>query len=264
LTSQSPQQQIPSNYINKEVENGLDFLLLQFNQDRLFPRKIQTHKSDGKQIEVISKEEAMKYFEESSFIDCKINAFPSYSEYHGIQRYPPDLIFIDIDKNDFKSDRIFENALSRTLKNIKDELNGIPRVDWSGNGYHILQPILCPILEQIEEFYRYKEDKFFGNTFFPSQEFLRFAEDFLSNNKADKNHHPSFKSCQIRVPGSINGKCLDNKERRLSGKIRVKILQKWNGYRSPITREFLEDFRTYLEQKRTDELYNANNNKKNY
>jgi hypothetical protein len=41
-------------------------------------------------------------------------------------------------------------------------------------------------------------------------------------------------------------------------------LQKWNGYRSPITREFLEDFRTYLEQKRTDELYNANNNKKNY
>jgi Primase X len=171
------------------------------------------------------------------------------------------LIFIDIDENDFKGDRSFENALSRTLKNIKEKLNGIPSVNWSGNGYHILQPIECPILEQIEEFHRYKEDKFFGDNFLPSQEFLRFAEVFLSNNKADKGHFPSFKSCQIRVPGSINGKCLDNKDRRLSENIRVKTLQKWNGSRSPVTREFIEDFRTYLEQKRTDELYNSNNYK---
>ena len=39
----------------QEVEKGLDFLLSHFNQDRLFPRKIQTHESKGKQIEVFSK-----------------------------------------------------------------------------------------------------------------------------------------------------------------------------------------------------------------
>jgi hypothetical protein len=36
----------------QEVEKGLDFLLSHFNQERLFPRKIQTHESKGKQIEV--------------------------------------------------------------------------------------------------------------------------------------------------------------------------------------------------------------------
>jgi hypothetical protein len=65
----------PQTPVNREIiEKGLDFILSHFNQ-RLFPRKIQTRKSDGKQIEVISKQETMKYFEESSFIDCKINAF---------------------------------------------------------------------------------------------------------------------------------------------------------------------------------------------
>ena len=136
-------------------------------------------------------------------------------------------------------------------------MEAIPTVNNSGNGFHIIQPIECPILEEIEEFQKYK-DKGFPLL---SQELLRFAEDFLSNGKADKGHHPSFKSCQIRVPGSINGKCLDNRHQRLLGNIKVKILQEWNGVRAPITREFIEDFRTYLEQKITyQEQVQENNN----
>jgi hypothetical protein len=233
-----------------EVEKGLDFLLMHFNQERLFPRKIQTHKSKGKQIEVFSKEAAMKYFEQSDFVDCRINNFPSYTNYKGVQRYPPDSIFIDIDRSTFKDDKSFENALSKTLKNIKETLNGHPTVNNSGNGYHIIQPIECPvILEQIEQFQKYK------NNFFVSQEFLRFAKNNLSANKADPHNYPSFKSCQIRIPGSINSKY----DRQ------VKIIQKWNGYRPSITREFLEDFRTHLEQKITDQentKINYNNNHK--
>ena len=34
---------------------------------------------------------------------------------------------------------------------------------------------------------------------------------------------------------------------------KVKIIQKWNGYRPPIPREFIEEFRTYLIQKKIDE-----------
>ena len=243
----------------EEIEKGLDFLLSHFNQERLFPRKIQTRKSEGRQIEVFSKQEALSQFEKSNYIDCKINAFPSYTEYHGIQRYPSDLIFIDIDRSNFENDKQFENALSKTLKNIKVKLNGaIPTVNNSGNGIHIIQPIECPvILEQIEQFQKYKD-----KGFFLSQEFLRFAEDNLSNGKADPGHHPSFKSCQIRVPNSINGKCLDNREKRLSNNVKVKTIQKWNGIRTPLTREFLEDFRTYLEQKITDQGNNNYNYKK--
>ena len=49
-----------TNLTAAEIENGLDFILSHFDQqDRLlFPRTIQTRKSNGKQIEVISKEQA--------------------------------------------------------------------------------------------------------------------------------------------------------------------------------------------------------------
>ena len=53
----------------------------------------------------------------------------------------------------------------------------------------LLQPIECPILEQIEEFQKYQNK---NNNFFISQEFLRFAKDNLSKGKADKNNYPSF------------------------------------------------------------------------
>ncbi len=247
--------------IEEIIEHGLDFLLSHFNKDRLFPRTITTGKLEGKQVEVFSKQEALSYFEESNFIDCKINAFPSNTRYKEIQRYPPDIIFIDIDRSSFESDKQFENALSKTLKNIKNKLNGYPTVNNSGNGYHIIQPIECPIvLEQIEQFQKYK-DKW---GFFLSQEFLRFAEDYLSNGKADSGHYPSFKSCQIRVPNSINSKCLDNRDKRLSGGNKVKTIQKWDGIRVPIPREFIEDFRTHLEQKITDQENNYYNNNYKY
>ncbi len=191
---------------NNVIESGLDFILSHFNQARLFPRTIMTKKLEYQkkyQKEVFSKEQILSYFEDSNFVDCRINAFPSFTDYKGIQRYLPDFIFIDIDRKDFKDDKSFENALSNTVNNIKKKLNdGYPTIYWSGNGYHILQPIECPIvLENIQEFQGF--DK-------PSQEFLRFTKDFLSNGKADTNHHPSFKSCLVRIPNSINGKCLDD------------------------------------------------------
>jgi hypothetical protein len=47
----------------------------------------------------------------------------------------------------------------------------------------------------------------------------------------------------LRIPESINSK-YDTK---------VTIVQKWNGYRPPISKELLEEFRTYLIQKKIDE-----------
>jgi hypothetical protein len=132
----------------KEVEKDLDFLLSHFNQDKLFPRTITTGKLKGKQVEVFSKQEALYYFEESNFIDCWVNGFPSYTRYKEIQRYPPDFIFIGIGRASFEDDESFENALCRTKKNIREIRRNvaIPTVNNSGNGFHIIQPIECSIL----------------------------------------------------------------------------------------------------------------------
>lgn len=77
----------------------------------------------------------------------------------------------------------------------------------------------------------------------PSEQFLRFAKYSLSNNKADKNNNPSFKSCLLRVPNSINSKY--NKQ--------VTIVQKWNGYRPRLTIDLMNEFLIYLIQKKIDE-----------
>ena len=85
---------------------------------------------------------------------------------------------------------------------------------WSGNGYHLYIPAESQnvILEQMSEFNKYKE---------PSKLFLRFAEWYLSNGKADSEHYQtvSFKNCLLRIPGSYNSKNMSQ----------VNIVQKWNG-----------------------------------
>jgi Primase X len=100
-----------------------------------------------------------------------------------------------------------------------------PTVLWSGNGYHIYQPMKAEFpLEQNETFSKFNQ---------PSIQFLRFAEQYLSNNKSDPSHNPSIKSCMIRIPGSFNSKCIlaDGYNNQYT---QVKILQRWNGYRPKI------------------------------
>ena len=55
-------------------------------------------------------------------------------------------------------------------------------------------------------------------------QFLKFAKKYLSYGKSDPDHNPSFRSCMVRVPGSINSK---NDEQ-------VKIIQEWDGHRPSI------------------------------
>jgi hypothetical protein len=230
------------NYIPTTIfSQGFQFILDHFTQDRLFPRTIMTKKL-GYQKEVFSKEEAMKFFEESGFIDCRINAFPSFTEYKGIQRYSPDFIFIDLDKKNFETEKGFELALSKTLKNIKQNLDGYPTVLFTGSGYHIYQPLDAFILEEIDIFNEFEN---------PSKQFLRFAKDYLSNNKGDKSNNPSFKSCLLRVPFSINSKYFLNEEQNKNSE--VKIIQEWNRNR-PSIKFLLRDFRRYLINQKIIEL----------
>jgi hypothetical protein len=55
-------------------------------------------------------------------MDCRINAYPDYTAYHGINRQPPNFIFIDIDRCLFRTDKEFWLALEQTLKNMEQSL----------------------------------------------------------------------------------------------------------------------------------------------
>jgi hypothetical protein len=69
---------------SKKIMDGLDFILSHF-QEPIFPRKIMT-KELSYQVEVFNREEALEYFKSSNYEDCRINAYPSFTEYKGHQQ----------------------------------------------------------------------------------------------------------------------------------------------------------------------------------
>jgi hypothetical protein len=127
--------------------------------------------------------------------------------------------------------------LAETLRFIRFKLNGSPTVVWTGNGYHIYQPIDAVILEQFSQFEEFKN---------PSLKFIRFAEYYITSGKSDPSHNPSFKSCMIRIPGTFNSKYPQ-------GKNEVRIVQKWDEYRPPMNLMF-PAFHDYLLNQKLKEL----------
>jgi hypothetical protein len=92
----------------------------------------------GYQIEVLSKDELLNCFQQSNYEDCRINAYPSFTNYHGINRMAPSFLMIDLDLRDFANTK---DKLDRGLKGILRRIDtltyGHSSVLWTGNGYHI-------------------------------------------------------------------------------------------------------------------------------
>jgi hypothetical protein len=131
-----------------QFERNLDFILSHF-EPPIWPRSISSHTTERRQILVYNKEEALARFGQSNFLYCRINAYPCYTEFDGINRQAPNFIFIDLDKSTFKTERAQKVGLSATLKSVNEKLAGsIPTVLWSGNGFHIYQPIGAFSLEE--------------------------------------------------------------------------------------------------------------------
>jgi hypothetical protein len=203
----------------------------------------------GFQIEVFNKEEALEHFKSSNYEDCRINAYPSFTDYHGINRTPISFLMVDLDLKDFsgecpdkKGKASLDRVLTSTLKSIKDSIGGTPTVLWTGNGYHIYQPVSGFILEEYETFHEFTKyvDKDLTSMF------IQFAEEYFTDYTADRLHNPTVKSCLVRIPGSLNSKYLTKGE-----DAEVKIIQKWDGMR-PSIHPLLRDFRRWLIQKKID------------
>ena len=226
------------------VGDGLGFIVGHFGES-IWPRTISTHTTGERQILVYNKEEALARFKQANLLDCRINAYPYYIGFGGINRQVPNLIFIDLDLSRFNSKYALDRVLRKVLKNIKEKLRGAqPTVIWSGNGYHIYLPIQAFILESESVFAGFEQ---------PSKKFLQFSEKMLSNGKADSCHSSnlSFKNCMLRIPGSHNWECVKRNNNSIGSTTEVKIMQKWDGNR-PAINWLLRDFRRYLIQEKID------------
>jgi hypothetical protein len=197
-------------------------------------------KALGRQIQVFNKQELLAYFRASNYQDCRLNAYPAYTEYKAINLTAPSFIMIDLDLKDFdhslaKLDKILHKTLNK-ISNVFHDAH--PTVLWTGNGYHIYQPVRGFILEKVDRFACLVDPSKKDLT----SRFMQFAESFFTDKKGDPQHRPSIRSCLIRIPGTINSKC--NQE--------VKIVQKWDGTRPPIN-YLLREFRTWLVAEKVNE-----------
>jgi hypothetical protein len=205
------------------------------------------------QFSVFSVKELFEHCKNSDFIDCRINAYAEYTEYKGIIRQPPNFIFIDLDLTHFELDRKkLDLGLKKTLKKI-EEYDGLPTVLWTGNGYHIYLPVNAMVLDHESIFSRDRFPSLFSSigkysNWSISELFLKYAEIFFTNGKADPQHKPKYKTCLIRIPGSYNSKLLNKGFGKEDSQ--VKVIQRWNRANIPI-QKLLRNFRAWI----TEEEY---------
>jgi len=232
----------------EKAKESIEFLLSHFDvRQRLFPRMMSTYTTNGGQFKVYNKEQIFQACKKADFIDCRLNGYPVLEE--GLLQ-APNIIFIDLDLPSKYNDNFKElnKNLDKTLKIIKQKLYGCePTVLWSGNGYHIYIVLDVRPLELISELRELSKE--------PSTLLLRFIETAFTNKKNDSQHYPSFKSCMLRIPGTINSK----------NKSEIRIIQKFDKNNIPkIDNSILRQFRLYLADLDIKRKLNERNEKRYY
>ncbi len=102
---------IESVFNETALKKGLDYILSHFeHQTQIWPRTISTKATEGRQVIVYSKEEALARFKQANFRDCRISAYPYWrpsitSNFIGIKNtISPNFIMIDLDLSNFDMD----------------------------------------------------------------------------------------------------------------------------------------------------------------
>jgi hypothetical protein len=237
-----------------KVKQGIRFILSHFEgRQQLFPRKMSTALSQGRQFIVYSEDQILNECEKAGFVDCRLNAYSvseesQSNELNIFSAQAPNIIFIDIDlskgyENREESIIKLNKILKKTLSIIKEKLDVCkPTVLWTSNGYHIYIVLNTRPLELIRELSELSEK--------PSEEFLRFAEFIFTNKRKDSCHNPSFKSSLLRIPHTLNLKCIELTTGNYIKDPEVKIIQEFDSLAIPtINNKLLREFRIYLADK---------------
>jgi hypothetical protein len=249
-----------------KVKEGIRFILTHFKgRQQLFPRKMSTSLSQGRQFTIYNEEQFLNECIKANFIDCRLNAYPVLLDGDmAAATQAPNLIFIDIDLLTFDYETSLpelNKTLSKLLKIIKQKLEGCdPTVLWTGNGYHIYIVLDTRPLELTTDLTEL--------SIRPSKEFLKYAEISFTSKKADPKHNHSFNSYLLRIPHTFNSKCIDKNKNS-----EVTIIQKFDSQNVPqigiqLLREFrlyladldIKNKRTFIDQKQKIKQYNKNTN----
>ena len=226
-----------------EVKEGLIFILNHL--DNLWPRMISTYPTKGGQRLVNNFAEAMAWFKAANFLDCRISAYPKYTDYYVSRTgIAPSILLVDIDKEHFKTAEEFELTATRTRTNFNDILGSQPTQLFTGGGYHFIQPQHAFVLEKVYKFSKFDQ---------PSRRFMHFEEQLLTDGKGDQSHWStvSFNNCMLRVPGSLNSKLVqfDNKGRIIDipYDAKVRVVKHWDGNTPSIKRVLLMQYYIWLQ-----------------
>jgi hypothetical protein len=101
------------------IERGLSRIIIHF-EEPVWPRTISTHSTDDRQLLVYNSKEALARFYQANLLNCKLSAYPSYTQYRGINRQSPNFIFIDLDLSHFRNREALDRSLNKTLHNIRE------------------------------------------------------------------------------------------------------------------------------------------------
>jgi len=242
------------------IEEGLDFIEGHF-EPPIYPRRISTYKTRGKQVQVDNRE-AISRFKECNQLDSRISAYPyPIPECRGINRQSPNLFLADLDKKNFKKKKSFEEAMQNTLENFKDKLDGAsPSVLWSCGGNHFLQPLCVGIVLEMESV--------FAEFVEPSRKLMQYLEKLVTDNKADPSHSNtvSFNNCMIRIPRSYKSKYIRFNDKgevvNIPPQSQVRIIQRWDGYRPNIRWIFKDHWINLIQERNNEALKEIRNEQK--
>jgi hypothetical protein len=236
--------------VKEDVEKGIELLLAHFTAagQQLFPRKMATYLQYG--IMVRNKQDILNACKRSSYIDCRLSAYPFAVDADiDAGLVAPTILFCDIDRKLFSTEEEFQAAFAATCAKISETFgeNMQPTILWTGNGYHVY------IVVNIKQMNRYERlVKFCPHNIEVSKEFLRYAEWYLTSEKCDPEHAGtlSFKSCLLRIPGTFNLKCIENEDGE-SKDPQVKIIQESIGI-GEISKDLLRHYRHRLIEMRLE------------
>lgn len=197
--------------VNKNaVMDGINSILTMFEltKQSAFPRNIMTSDYSGS-FTVYDVGQLFEAFERSNFKDCRISAYPYTTD---INQFIPNILLLDLDLDykivNSRSKQAANNTLRSKVNKLIARLQQIYKIHnfmilWTGNGRHVIVPFgFTRPFEHLNEFSKYLD--LMPSDFSISEEFLKFAKIFLSDNHADVSNHPTFRSIFLRVPGTLN------------------------------------------------------------
>ena len=234
--------------IIERILEGIGILITLFLDagQPLFPRRIMTANYTGSFV-VYNLLEMLQCFKDARFIDCRINAYPElvkidknrmksinimpnhtpHPAYTGARpRQIPNVFMCDVDG--IEADRHAEKIMNKIIaleKYTKTPIIAAQMFTGSGNHVYGVLPLMRQELRDLlsrEEMGISMDLADFNN------EWLRYLENFMSNNSADVNNRPSIDSCHFRVPNSYNSKILEKNGCKFTDDARIRYISSHN------------------------------------